>query len=79
MRLAFYAARTVRSLRPYIDRARERMQSRWGERGASMIEYVLLLALIAVIALAAVSALGDNASTEFQCVADSVEAEADEC
>ena len=79
MRLAFNSVRIVGSLRAYMDRGRELMRSRWGERGASMIEYVLLLALIAVIALAAVSALGDNASTEFQCVADSVELEADEC
>jgi pilus assembly protein Flp/PilA len=35
------------------------------ERGASMVEYGLLLALIAVVALVAVKALGDNVSTRF--------------
>ena len=35
------------------------------ERGASMVEYGLLLALIAVIALVAVRALGGSVSTKF--------------
>ena len=35
------------------------------ERGASMVEYGLLLALIAVVALVAVKALGDNVSARF--------------
>ena len=35
------------------------------ERGASMVEYGLLLALIAVIAIVAVRALGDGVSNKF--------------
>ena len=35
------------------------------ERGASMVEYGLLLALIAVIAIVAVKALGTSVSTKF--------------
>ena len=35
------------------------------ERGASMVEYGLLLALIAVVALVAVKALGDHVSARF--------------
>ena len=35
------------------------------ERGASMVEYGLLLALIAVIAVVAVKALGTSVSTKF--------------
>jgi pilus assembly protein Flp/PilA len=35
------------------------------ERGASMVEYGLLLALVAVIALVAVKALGENVSARF--------------
>ena len=35
------------------------------ERGASMVEYGLLLALIAVIAIVAVKALGGSVSTKF--------------
>ena len=42
------------------------------ERGASMVEYGLLLALIAVIAIVAVKALGDNVSTKFSSVNSSL-------
>jgi pilus assembly protein Flp/PilA len=35
------------------------------ERGASMVEYGLLLALVAVIAIVAVKALGENVSARF--------------
>ena len=38
------------------------------ERGASMVEYGLLLALIAVIAIVAVKALGGSVSTKFDSV-----------
>ena len=42
------------------------------ERGASMVEYGLLLALIAVIAIVAVRALGSSVSTKFSEVTSSV-------
>ena len=42
------------------------------ERGASMVEYGLLLALIAVIAIVAVKALGDSVSTKFSSVNSAV-------
>jgi len=35
------------------------------ERGASLVEYALLVALIAVVCIAAVTALGQSASTKF--------------
>ena len=38
------------------------------ERGASMVEYGLLLALIAVVAIVAVKALGGSVSTKFSSV-----------
>ena len=38
------------------------------QRGASMVEYGLLLALIAVIAIVAVKALGTSVSTKFDSV-----------
>jgi pilus assembly protein Flp/PilA len=38
------------------------------ERGASMVEYGLLLALIAVIAIVAVKNLGDSVSSKFSVV-----------
>jgi Flp pilus assembly pilin Flp len=37
-----------------------------------MVEYGLLLALIAVIAIVAVKALGDNVSTKFSSVSSSL-------
>jgi pilus assembly protein Flp/PilA len=42
------------------------------ERGASMVEYGLLLALIAVIAIVAVKALGGTVSTKFSDVNSSL-------
>ena len=38
------------------------------EKGASMLEYALLAALIAVVAIAAVTFLGEQASTTFSIV-----------
>ena len=42
------------------------------ERGASMVEYALLVALIAIIAIAAVSLTGDQVSSNFQDISDSL-------
>jgi pilus assembly protein Flp/PilA len=42
------------------------------EKGASLVEYALLLALIAVVALAALGTLGKNASTKLDTVASSI-------
>jgi pilus assembly protein Flp/PilA len=42
------------------------------EQGASMVEYGLLLALIAVIAIVAVKALGDSVSTKFSNVSSTL-------
>jgi len=43
-----------------------------GERGASMVEYGLLLALIAVVALVALKALGTGVSSKFNDVTNSL-------
>ncbi|MCP3856039.1 MAG: Flp family type IVb pilin [Actinomycetia bacterium] len=42
------------------------------DRGASLVEYALLVALIAVVCIAAVSLLGSNASTKFDSIATTV-------
>jgi len=42
------------------------------EEGATMVEYGLLVALIAMVALVAVQQLGKNLSTVFSTVASSV-------
>ncbi len=44
------------------------------ECGAAMVEYGLLVALIAVVCILAVTTLGSSLSTKFQAVSDSVNA-----
>jgi len=42
------------------------------ERGASLVEYALLVALIAVVVIGAVTLLGSTAETTFSNVSDSL-------
>ena len=42
------------------------------ERGASLVEYALLVALIAVICIVAIAFLGKSASTKFSTVGSTV-------
>ncbi len=42
------------------------------ERGAALVEYALLLALIAVVCIAALTLLGGNAKDKFSSVANSI-------
>ena len=44
------------------------------ERGASLVEYALLVALIAVVCIAAVTTLGKSASKKFSTVGASIDA-----
>ena len=50
------------------------LRARFGdsERGASLVEYALLVALIAVVCIAAVTLLGKNASNKFNTVGNSI-------
>ena len=50
------------------------LRARFGdnERGASLVEYALLVALIAVVCIAAVTVLGSNASDKFSSVGSSI-------
>ena len=50
------------------------LRARFGddERGASLVEYALLVALIAVVCIAAVTLLGKNASSKFSKVGSSI-------
>jgi len=43
------------------------------ERGASLVEYALLVALIAVVCIVAVTLLGSNASAKFSSVGSSLQ------
>jgi pilus assembly protein Flp/PilA len=43
------------------------------EEGATMVEYALMLALIAIVCIVAVTAVGDNANTVFDTSATKLE------
>jgi pilus assembly protein Flp/PilA len=49
--------------------------TRWrrGEAGASLVEYALLVALIAVVCIVAVSVIGSNASSKFSLVGSTIQ------
>jgi pilus assembly protein Flp/PilA len=51
------------------------LRARFGrtERGASLVEYALLVALIAVVCIVAVSLLGSNASRKFSTTASAIQ------
>jgi len=51
------------------------LRARFGrtERGASLVEYALLVALIAVVCIVAVSLLGKNASKKFSSVGSAIQ------
>jgi pilus assembly protein Flp/PilA len=42
------------------------------EEGQALVEYALILALIAVISIAALEALGTGVSTQLQAIADAI-------
>ena len=50
------------------------LRSRFGqdERGASLVEYALLVALIAVVCIVAVTFLGNSAESKFDTVGSSI-------
>lgn len=48
------------------------LRARRGEDGASLVEYALLVALIAVVCIVAVTLLGSNASSKFSSVGSSL-------
>lgn len=50
------------------------IEQREEEKGASMLEYALMAALIAVVAIAAVTFLGQQACTTFSTVGSSLNA-----
>jgi pilus assembly protein Flp/PilA len=47
--------------------------ARTEEKGASMVEYALLVVLIAIIAIVAVSIAGENVSTAFSNIASGLD------
>jgi pilus assembly protein Flp/PilA len=61
--------RTYVKATSWLATAKERLAE---ERGATAVEYALMVALIAVVIIAAVTILGQNANSTFQTVADEV-------
>lgn len=59
--MSLYYLRTVNYLRTKADSAAARR-----DEGATAVEYGLLVALIAVVIITAVTALGTSVSTKFQ-------------
>lgn len=57
-----------------MNAVRSRIRKLFGvrEEGATMVEYGLMVALIAVVALAAVTLLGGNVAAIFQRIANSL-------
>ena len=51
------------------------VRARFGrtERGASLVEYALLVALIAVVCIVAVTQLGSNASNKFSKIGSAIQ------
>ena len=50
------------------------LRAHMSERGASLVEYALLVALIAVVCIAAITTLGNEASSKFTTVGSSIDA-----
>lgn len=63
MRLAYY-------LQFVLDNVKARLGDR--ERGAALVEYALLVALIAVVCIAAITFLGTEAEETFSSIGDEV-------
>jgi pilus assembly protein Flp/PilA len=49
------------------------------ERGATAVEYGLMVALIAAVIIGAVVALGNNAKTTFTCTSNSIATKTNAC
>ena len=61
-------------IRYWQDNCAPYLRAKFGnsERGASLVEYALLVALIAVICIVAIAFLGRSASSKFSTVGSSV-------
>ena len=52
-----------------MNRIRTKLSTGVSDRGASMVEYALLVVLIAIIAIVAVAIAGEEVSTAFRSIA----------
>jgi len=56
----------------YLSKLYVRLSLLWDEKGATAVEYGLIVALIAIVIIAAVTLLGGNLATLFQTIADAI-------
>lgn len=56
-----------------LDKIRKSLQIKQAEEGATAVEYGLMVALIAVVIIVAVVALGNQTSSTFDCTATAIE------
>lgn len=59
-------------LKLYVAMQTELQSVTGNERGATMVEYGLMLALIAAVCVVAVTAIGTNANTTFEAIRDAL-------
>lgn len=62
----------VASMSYVVAVIRRRLPVELDERGASLVEYALLVALIAIVCIAAVAFVGTSSSTKFSSVGSSL-------
>lgn len=63
----------MRNLIAMYIAVQSRMQSMVkNEKGATMVEYALMVALIAVVCITAVTSIGGNANTKFNSIASAI-------
>ena len=60
---------TLSFIMPLLNRVKRDSPSRHPQRGATMVEYVLLLILILLVALVAVQSIGQSLSSKYSTVA----------
>ncbi len=62
-----------------LDRIRKSLAAKQMEEGATAVEYGLMVALIAVVIIVAVVALGNQVSSTFDCTATSIDTASNSC
>ncbi len=64
--------RSIRSTTEMIHFSKEKQKNQANQRGATMVEYAVMVALIAVVVIAAVRVLGSSVSLQMSQAAEQV-------
>ena len=62
-----------------LSKLQESLKRLRNQEGATAVEYGIMVALIAVVIIAAVAFIGDELSSDFSCVGDSLASSGDAC